>query len=56
MAFCAICGDQYDPVEYRPADPDGENFCSAECEDEFNEEDELTVLYIHSRYSGAPVF
>lgn len=56
MWFCSECGDQFDPVEYRQIDPDGENFCSSECEDEWNATEELAEIYFESRYGAAPLF
>ena len=35
--WCAECGDQFDPVEYRIPDPDEPAFCSSECEDDYYE-------------------
>lgn len=49
-AWCAECGDEYAPVEYRPADVDGPNFCSCDCEELY-----LSVrAYEEARYAGAP--
>lgn len=55
MWFCSECGDQFDPVEYRHPDPDGPNFCSSECEDEFLDGEEFTQIYL-SAGSAAPLF
>lgn len=55
-AYCSQCGDAFEPVEYRAVDIDGENFCSAECEDEWNDAEEFASVYFEALYGGAPVF
>lgn len=37
IAFCSLCGDEYDPVEYvtLPVDPDEPRFCPEACADEW---------------------
>ena len=50
LAGCAECGDGFAPVEYRPADLNDPNFCSADCEELY-----LSVkAYEEARYTGAP--
>lgn len=54
--YCAECGEQFAPVEYREV-PDGEEeFCSNECEDKFAERIEFTDIYGVTFSGGAPVF
>lgn len=64
-AYCARCGDEYDPVEYRPApvDPDEPRFCSDDCQERYEEMDEqdrldteFSEIYNEDRYGGAPIF
>ena len=57
-AWCGWCGDEFEPVEYRPAslDPDEPDFCSNLCEDAHAESVECDQVYTEGRYGGAPVF
>lgn len=59
MIFCANCGDEFEPVEYRPASIDDDNFCSELCEQEKAEEDaeveELSAIYDEARYGSSVV-
>lgn len=58
ISYCTHCGDEFHPVEYRPAsaDPDEPRFCSDECEDESSSEDDMTDAYYEARYGAAQVF
>jgi hypothetical protein len=50
--YCAECGEEFAPVEYREV-PEGEaEFCSDECEDRR----EFTDIYDVTFSGGAPVF
>jgi len=53
-AWCAQCGDPYEPVEYVTVDHEGGNFCSAECEEERVNEDEINDTYVMGFRGGAP--
>lgn len=56
MAYCAFCGDEYDPVEYRAVvDPDEPSFCSGGCEEDYFVAEELTEIYDQGRRAGAPI-
>lgn len=52
MTFCSWCGDEYSPVEYRPASFDGPNFCSSDHEEA---QGLAEAAYEEGRHSGAPV-
>jgi hypothetical protein len=56
MVFCSECGDEFEEVEYRAIDIDGENFCSSECEDKWNDAEEFAGVYFEGMHGGAPVF
>lgn len=57
-AWCAQCGDEFEPVEYRPLeiDEDEPNYCSAECEDTYLDQVDAELEYDVARYEGASVF
>ena len=57
MVFCAFCGDEYDPVEFRESDrvdPDEPSFCSDHCEDLNSAQEEKEFAYDMARDSGSP--
>lgn len=57
MTRCSVCGDEFAPVEYRPAplDPDEPRFCSDEHESLYTAAEDATEAYEAARYP-APVF
>lgn len=54
--YCAECGEEFAPVEYRKVPEGEEEFCSNECEDRYAERVEFTDIYGVTFTGGAPVF
>lgn len=54
--YCAWCGDEFAPVEYREAVAGEREFCSDSCEDASLEADEASMVYSLAFSGGASVF